>query len=141
MENDLSCNLPKYWFEEAADLQIPETDPVKIQKLEDLVDDIDSVTKAVRLCTSQEHFNEVLDFAKKSISSILSFEPIEEQFSASTEVHQPDNENSKQQAPIDFLKTQIEKRKQRKEADRDYEQMVSDIDDDDGDGEDDLVQT
>ena len=106
-ENLISCNLPKYWLEEADSLSLPETDQSKLRKLCDLVDDIDSAMKSVRSCITTEQVTEVINYAMESISPLLSFESLEELFTASGTPQDITEKQEAKQAPIEYLKARI----------------------------------
>ena len=103
----ISCNLPKYWLEEADSLSLPETDQSKLRKLCDLVDDIDSAMKSVRSCITTEQVTEVINYAMESISPLLSFESLEELFTASGTPQDITEKQEAKQAPIEYLKARI----------------------------------
>ena len=52
-EEEISCDTPKYWLEEAQMIELPEKDP-KFITLNELVDDIENVIKAIRASSSRE---------------------------------------------------------------------------------------
>ena len=52
-EDVISCDMPKYWLEEAQALDLLEKE-LKFQTLSDLCDDVDNVIKAIRACHTKE---------------------------------------------------------------------------------------
>ena len=52
-EDVISCDTLKFWLEEAHSLELVEKES-KFVQLNELVDDIENVIKAIRACTSRE---------------------------------------------------------------------------------------
>ena len=113
-EETLSCDGPKYWLEEAQLLGISEPE-VKLTRLNELVEDLDNVTRASRLCMTREQLDEVIKFALDEIAPRLSFQRLEIEWderektgkNARNLAVKPKIGMVKAQLPMEFLRHQL----------------------------------